>query len=386
MFPEPQNYEQNVLGSGLVIDKKGYILTNEHVIRGAEEIIVTFKNGKKYKGTIIGQDKNRDIAVIKIKEHNLPIAKIGNSNDLMIGEWVVAIGNPFGLENTVTVGVISGTNRSLRAEKNTSEIFENLIQTDASINPGNSGGPLVNVLGEVIGINTAIYQNAQGIGFAIPIDTAKKIVEKIINYEKNYEKVKEVFLGIHIQEITPEISKILNIPQKGVLICDITKNSPAEKSGLKIKDVIIKINKKNIPNITTFEQIINNLEIGKKTLLTVIRNNKEITNIIIPQEKKDTNTNINTLLGMKVKTVSSETKKKYGFYSSQGVVVIEVTGGAWANRVGIQEGDVIIKINNVSIQNINDYAKILSKIKKKKEITMFLERGFSTLYLQTNID
>lgn len=383
MFPLPREkrYEQTILGSGVIINKEGYILTNEHVIRGAQEIVVTLKGRKQYEGKIIGENPETDIAVIKIEGDNLPVAKLGDSDQLMVGEWVVAIGNPFGLENTVTVGVISATKRSLRPEKGKDRVFENLIQTDASINPGNSGGPLVNVLGEVIGINTAIYQQAQGIGFAIPINIAKKIAEELIAYGE----VREIFLGVYVQEITEDLAQLLEIPAEGVLIRDIVKNSPAEKAGLKIKDTIIQINRDKIRELKDFNQALNKLRVGEKALFHLVRAGKKIKISLVPVEKKEEK--IKTpLLGLSVKPITSQLKEYYGLYFEEGVVVIEIKPYGWAERVGIKEGDIIVQINRRKIKTIADYLKATQKVKKGSRISMVLKRGITSLYLQTEVD
>lgn len=256
-------------GSGVIIDADGVILTNEHVIKDATEINVTLADKRHFKGTVIGRDPASDIAIVKVAEKGLPAATLGNSDELSIGEWVIAIGNPYGFTHTVTVGVISAKGRPIQEED---KVFDDLLQTDAAINPGNSGGPLVNLNGEVIGINTAIVPFAQGIGFAIPINTAKNVLEQL----RQYGKVKRPFIGVKMQTITPEIAKYLNLPIKaGVIVIEIMPGTPADRIGLRKGDVIKSFNGSNIETPNDLTKQVRRGKIGDKFTIKIIRDGKE---------------------------------------------------------------------------------------------------------------
>lgn len=256
-------------GSGVIIDADGVILTNEHVIKDATEINVTLADKRHFKGTVIGRDPASDIAIVKVAEKGLPAATLGNSDELSIGEWVIAIGNPYGFTHTVTVGVISAKGRPIQEED---KVFDDLLQTDAAINPGNSGGPLVNLNGEVIGINTAIVPFAQGIGFAIPINTAKNVVAQL----RQYGKVKRPFIGVKMQTITPEIAKYLNLPIKtGVIVIEIMPGTPADRIGLRKGDVIKSFNGSNIETPNDLTKQVRHGKIGDKFTIKIIRDGKE---------------------------------------------------------------------------------------------------------------
>jgi len=253
-------------GSGIIFSKKGYILTNEHVIHGAREIKAVLPDGREFEGKLIGSDPRVDLAIIKIEAADLPVVKLGDSDKLRSGEFCIAIGNPFGLQNTVTFGVISATGRNIGAAPG--KILENLIQTDAPINPGNSGGPLINFQGEVIGINTAIIPYAQGIGFAIPINTAKEIIDELIKYGK----VTRPWLGIYYLPITSQIKRRFSLPvESGIYIVKVVPGGPASKGGIKDGDVILKVNGKKIKTAQDLKEIMKKKGIGEEVTLLVLR-------------------------------------------------------------------------------------------------------------------
>ncbi|MFQ6067284.1 MAG: S1C family serine protease [bacterium] len=258
---------QRGLGSGVIFDQKnGYILTNEHVIHRAKEIKVILPDGPEFEGKLIGSDPRMDLAVVKIKGKNLPGAKLGDSDKVKVGEFCIAIGNPYGLQNTVTFGVVSATNRSIRPDPN--KILEDLIQTDAAINPGNSGGPLINFRGEVIGINTAIIPYAQGIGFAIPINAAKDIIEELIKYGK----VIRPWLGISYLPITPQVVSRFNLPmESGLYVASVISGSPADKAGLQAKDIIRKIDGQEVKTSQELKALISKKKVGDEVSLTILR-------------------------------------------------------------------------------------------------------------------
>jgi serine protease Do/serine protease DegQ len=266
----PRRHQQTSLGSGVIIDKSGLILTNNHVIKDADEISVRFSNKQEAKGKVVGTDAKTDLAVIRVTtKDELPVARLGNSESLRVGEWAIAIGNPFGLDHTLTVGVVSATGRS--------EVgiaaYENFIQTDASINPGNSGGPLLNVRGEVIGINTAIVASGQGIGFAIPINLARKVMDDLVKKGK----VTRGWLGVGIQPLTPELSKSFGVSGEGVLVNQVMPKSPAETAGLKVGDLILTIDGKSIKDPRELQRVIADADIGKTLELTVLREKEKRT-------------------------------------------------------------------------------------------------------------
>lgn len=266
-FNLPRQNVQKGIGTGFIISEDGYILTNQHVVDQASEIIVNV-SGKEYKAKVVGQDYEMDLAVLKIESKTklIPL-KLGNSDGIRVGEWVVAIGNPYGLDHTVTAGVISAKGRPLSIE---GRIYKNLIQTDAAINPGNSGGPLLNTKGEVIGINTAVNAQAQGIGFAIPINTAKGVLDELIKKGK----VIRPYMGVYLQTVDKEIASYLNIEPTGAIIAGVVSNSPAEKAGLRQYDVIISIDKEKVKTSEDVQSILSKKKVNDKVMLEIIRDGK----------------------------------------------------------------------------------------------------------------
>ena len=255
---------QKGMGSGVIISKDGYVLTNNHVVDGAKEVTITLADQKEYKGRIVGTDPQTDIAVVKIDAHeSFPAATLGNSDDLKVGDWVVAIGNPFGLDRTVTAGIVSAKGRVIGAGP-----YDNFIQTDASINPGNSGGPLLNLQGEVVGINTAIVAQGQGIGFAIPVNTVKPMIPEL----ETKGKVTRGFLGVNIQAITPALAKSLSLPdQKGALVADVNPDTPAARAGIQRGDVIVAFNGKEVPDSQSLPAMVAAIPVDQEATVTVKR-------------------------------------------------------------------------------------------------------------------
>jgi serine protease Do len=364
-FPQ-RKYKVPSIGSGVIISPKGYILTNHHVVEGASEITVRLKDGRKFEGKVIGVSREDDIAVIKIKGKDLPVAKLAPSRNLIIGEWVVAIGNPFGLENTVTVGVVSAKGR--RVITRDGRVFKNLIQTDASINPGNSGGPLVNVLGEVVGINTAIYEGAQGIGFAIPITSVQKIIRDLIKHGR----VLKAYLGLSVQELTPELAQLFQVKEKqGVIITQVDPESPAEKAKLRRGDIILRIQNHPVENESRYTEIVNSLEPNQSVSFIILRKGKKRMVKVIPIDE--------TLLGEEWQILGLQVVQNS---RRQGVVVTKIKGGGPAERAGIEIGDLIVQVENYLIKTLKAFREIITKLRFEKFIQVVIIRG-SYRYLIT---
>lgn len=372
LFP-PRVYKKEIssLGSGFIINEKGYILTNGHVVHNAEKIKVTLPDGREFDATIVGEDEISDIAMLKIDGKDLPYTVLGNSDDLIIGEWAIAIGNPFGyiLEDpqpSVTVGVISALNRSIKPGSKRAGIYKNMIQTDAAINPGNSGGPLINADGEVIGINTFIIttsRGSEGVGFAIPINSAKKVISELIKYGEK----RKVWLGIDVQEITELLRKTLKLKSKdGVLVSDIEKQSPAFKSGIRTGDIIISINEKKIKNPGDYISVVSNIIVGEDVKISVKREEERIDFVLKAEGMPEYSSTGELKLGLLVQNNAPTLKKKFGLAISNGVVVLDVKPESIGDRIGIEVGDVIVEINRKKIKNVEDFKRVADKIKKRR--------------------
>lgn len=376
-----KEYKRIGLGSGFIINKEGYVITNEHVIHGADKITVTLPDSREFEARLTGSDVYSDLAVIKIEpKGELPFAKLGDSDNVQIGHWAIAIGNPFAFavknpEPTVTVGVVSALHRSLPMTDKRVREYTDLIQTDAAINPGNSGGPLVNIYGDVIGINVAIFTlsgGSEGIGFAIPINVAKKIVNDLMQGKK----VLYGWLGVIIQDVDNNLASYFGLSDKdGVLISRIVDSSPAEKSGLKTGDVIISMDGEKIKNTENLIRSILKKNIGEKVSLGVIRDSKLYTTsveigarpedkAVVAQEKitpPPLQKTINLWRGIEVSIITSEMAQRFKISSESGVIVTSVKPGSPAERSGIRPGDVIYEINRSPVKNIRDYFNIIDK-------------------------
>ncbi|MCM8757881.1 MAG: Do family serine endopeptidase [Candidatus Omnitrophica bacterium] len=380
----PRHYKQVALGSGVIINSEGYILTNEHVISGADKITVTLPDGREFKAEIKGKDVRSDLAVIKINATDLPIAPLGNSDELKIGQWVVAIGNPFGFalqtsEPTVTVGVISALHRSLGRTLQRDRDYNDLIQTDAAINPGNSGGPLVNIKGEVIGINVAIFSTTggyQGIGFAIPINTAKRILKRLIEGKK----ILYGWLGVSVQNLDEKMVKYFGLREKkGALVAEVLKDSPAQKAGIKEGDVIVRFNNQEIKNIRELINLVSNTEVGKKVKIGIVRDRKEITLEVEIGQRPDnleevTEKGREIWRGMEVKEITPEIARELNLEEKSGVVVIDVESNSPADIAGITRGDVILEIEKQPIRNLSDYKRVTQAL--KGTVAVRTKRGY----------
>lgn len=373
-----REYKSLVLGSGVIIDKEGHILTNEHVISGASQIKVNLPDGREFDAEIKGADKRSDLAVIKIEAKRLPAAKLGDSDNLRIGEWVVAIGNPFGpylesSEPTVTAGVISALHRYLPALGRRDSSHDDLIQTDAAINPGNSGGPLVDLSGKIIGINTAILSRTggyQGLGFAISINKAKKILDKLLKGEKVFYG----WLGINIQDLNDDLRNYFGIKEKeGVIVLKVHADSPAEEGGIKEGDLILSFNKQPIKTTRDLIKMVSSSEAGESASVRIVRSGQAMDLKInvgaAPQDTESVQTSkppaekSSVFRGITVENITSLRKRRFEIREDKGVVVVDIEPGSQAEKSGLKVGDVIVKIESKKVQNADDFEKISAKIK-----------------------
>jgi serine protease Do len=381
------------MGSGFVIDKEGHILTNYHVIEGANEIVVLLEdNGKEkeYTATLIGSDSKTDIALIKINREpgdttEFPFLELGSSEHLEVGEWVVAIGNPFGLSHTVTVGVVSALGRSIGAGP-----YDEFIQTDASINPGNSGGPLINIEGQVIGINTAIISGNTGgnvgIGFAIPINIAKGILKDL----KETGSVTRGWLGVMIQKITPELEKSFGLNQsEGALVGDVIPDGPAAKGGILRGDVITKFNNQAVREMEDLPKIVAATNPGSAIDVEVIREGSRKVLRVTIEVLKDSQKVVVAkadLLGLQVQGITKELAQGLKLQDLEGVLVSDVAAGNAASEAGIRRGDVISEMNRAPVKNVTDYQNLLASVHKGSSVLFLVKRGGSTIYIAVKVE
>ncbi len=371
----PHDFKQRSLGSGFIIDKQGFIVTNNHVVQDADQIKVKLSNEKEFDATIVGRDPKTDLALIKIEgPANLVPLKFGDSENLKIGSWVVAIGSPFGLEQTVTAGIVSAKGRTIGSGP-----YDDFIQTDASINPGNSGGPLLNMQGEVVGINTAIIASGQGIGFAIPTNMAEGIIQQL----KEGGTVTRGWLGVGIQSLTPELAEYYGLDDKeGVLVTKVFEGDPAEKGGIKPYDVIITIDGQEVSSGRDLSRRIANMPVGKKTEITVIRKGKT-KKLQVELAKRDDDEMLaqkpaenGDELGFTVTEVTPEAARRLGYeIEGQGVLVTKVASGGKADEAGLEEGDLIKEINHKPVEDAQSFHKALKKIDTGEEIQLLVRRG-----------
>jgi len=381
----PKERRQRSLGSGVVIDpKKGYILTNNHVVANAEEINVRLVNGKEYKAEVVGRDPKTDLALIKTKK---PLdvesgAPLGDSDTVKVGEWVMAIGNPFGLERTVTVGILSAKGRVIGAGP-----YDDFLQTDAAINPGNSGGPLFNMKGEVIGINTAIVATGQGIGFAIPINIAKELLPQL---EKG--KVVRGWLGVSIQEVTEDIAKSFKLEKaEGALVAEVIEDSPAEKSGLERGDIVISFDGKNIASPNELQRVVANTPPNKRVKAKVMRDGKTRTLTVkvgaMPDEIPETAKAVTTGLGLTVQTLTPELAEQFDWpRGEKGVLITNVESGSAGAEAGLRRGDLVKEINRQAVEDTKQYKRLVGKAKAGESLLFFVKRGSRTFYITVTLE
>lgn len=370
-----RDYKQRSLGSGVLFDKEGYIITNNHVIENADEILVKLNNEKEYKADIVGRDPNTDLALIRVKaDEELPVAKLGDSESMKVGQWVVAIGNPFGLEQTVTAGIISAKGRVIGAGP-----YDDFIQTDASINPGNSGGPLINMDGEVIGINTAIVASGQGIGFAIPINIAKEIVEEL----KESGEVTRGWLGVAIQTPDESLAEYYGIEKgEGVLITEVFPGDPAAEAGIQANDIILSVDGKAINKSRTLSRLVAGMAVGQKAEIEVLREGKKKTFTVTIAERPDELAAGGPSLGkpaekefgIEVSRLTPEMARQMNLPQDEALVVTDVEEGSKGEEAGVMVGDVVKEINHQPVSTVKEYRQVIDNVKKGEAVQMVIKR------------
>ena len=377
----PETFRMRGAGSGVIFDSQGHILTNNHVVEGAQEVVVTLADKQEYKATIIGRDPKTDLAVLKIDAREpLSSATLGNSDQLRVGDWVMAIGNPFGLSNTVTSGIVSAKGRIIGAGP-----YDDFIQTDASINPGNSGGPLFNLKGEVVGINTAIVPQGQGIGFAIPVNVAKPLIPQLVAKGK----VTRGYLGVSIQPLTAELAKALKVEKKkGTLVGDVMPESPAAKAGIQAGDVIVSFNKKSIEGPRELSSVVANTPIGSEVPVTVLRDGREKTVAVkIAKLESDQNPSQEKSnppegkWGLGLKDMNPGRQKESNSKRPQGVVVASVQPGSPADLAGVHVGDIVLSVNRHRVSSVQEALEAISKAPEKDSLLLQVKREQGSFFV-----
>jgi len=390
-FYGPREYRRQThsLGSGIIINPEGYILTNDHVVRGGEDISVTLTSGDQFKGKIIGSDESSDLAVLKIvsNKKDFPYAPLGNSDDLLTGEWAIAIGNPFGYllddsKPTVTVGVISAVNRDIKPEVGFKQVYRNMIQTDAAINPGNSGGALANAKGEVIGVNAFIFtssRGSEGIGFAIPINRAKTVIADLI---KTGQVVK-AWVGMKVQRITPMLAQSLNLNQKsGLIVAEVDDVSPAKQSGIKPGDAVLAIDDRKLERESDWEDIVSYARVGQPIALKLLRGEDTLSIKLTPEEMPiEKAPTYNDRFGLQIAGITKKVASMYSIRDDRGVLIKGMTESGVAAGWGFQEGDIIRSINRRAITNLDDYKNIVQNLRPGTQVLFVIERQGELYYL-----
>ncbi len=388
---EPQEHKQAGQGSGFIISADGYILTNNHVVENADKIKVILNDGREFnKAKVIGTDPESDVAVIKIDGEDLPTIELGDSDDLRIGEWVIAVGNPFGLSETVTVGIVSAKGRHVGITKGG---YEDFIQTDAAINPGNSGGPLLNLDGKVIGINSAIFSRSggyMGIGFAIPINMAKQVKDQLLETGK----VTRGYIGIAMNPrgLTPELAKSFGLDNNtGVLIAEVLEDTPAEDAGLKSGDIILKMNGDDIESNVSFRNAVSFIKPGTKIKLTVLRDDKEKVITVKVGSKADSvlakgSSEIGQKFGLGVQELTKELAQKFGYRHGTGVIITEVIKSSSAEKAGIEPGMLILSVNRQEVNSVKEFNDVLKKSAKTKEAVLLVRYDSFAQYVVLSLE
>ena len=380
----PHEFKQNGAGTGFIFDKDGHIVTNHHVVKDADKITVVLKDKREFEAEIIGRDPHTDLALIKIDAgKDLPTARLGSSDKLQVGEWVAAIGSPFGLEQTVTAGIVSAKGRVIGSGP-----YDDFIQTDASINPGNSGGPLIDMTGEVVGINTAIIAGGQGIGFAIPIDMATGVIEQL----KASGEVTRGWLGITIQDLKKDLAEYYGVQSdKGVLVASVIPGDPADQAGMKPHDIIISVNGEKVKTSRDLTARSAKLPVGEKATVTVLRDGKENRLTVkvgkrpltlaaagASQQEKEAE------YGFQVADLTPEMARRLNLDEDQGVVVVGVNTNSKADKAGMQRGDLIMEVNRQDVESVSDFKKLIKNGKDADGIDLLVKRlhaGYVVVHL-----
>ncbi|MDT8272314.1 MAG: DegQ family serine endoprotease [Desulfomonilia bacterium] len=389
-LPDPEDSPRS-LGSGFIITRDGYVLTNNHVISNADEIIVTLSDEEEFEAKIVGRDDTTDIALIRIESDrkNFPEAVLGNSDAIDIGDWVIAIGNPFGFGHTLTHGIVSAKSRVIGAG-----LYDNFIQTDAAINPGNSGGPLLNMQGQVVGINTAIVAAGQGIGFAIPINMAKEILSEL----RDTGEVSRGWLGVAIQDLTPELARAVGLEDpRGAMVTAVYPDDPADRAGVKAGDVILKINHQDIKDPRALTRIIGALKPESEIIILVWRDEKAIELKTTLQRRDEEHiaslgripndaAEIRDRLGLVVKEINPEVQQQYGIEESQGILIVDIDPDSIAANSSIQKMDIIKEIGRIEVGTVKEYLAALEKMKTGQTVLLLVVRESRPLYVAVDIE
>ncbi|MEJ5358484.1 MAG: DegQ family serine endoprotease [Desulfobacterales bacterium] len=371
-----REFRQQSLGSGFILDAEGYIVTNNHVIEGADQIKVRLFDEREFDARIVGRDSKTDLALIKIDgAKDLRPLRLGDSDKLEVGSWVLAVGSPFGLEQTVTAGIVSAKGRFIGAGP-----YDDFIQTDASINPGNSGGPLLNLQGEVVGINTAIIAQGQGIGFAIPVNLAQNIIAQL----KQRGSVVRGWMGVGIQDLTPELAQYYGLKEpRGVLVTQVFPGDPADKAGMKVKDVILSIDGKAVHNSRELSSTVAGMEVGREVPVKVMRDGKEVTLRVKLAERKDADQPVRSQapqdsddLGVRAADLNPETARRFGLDPEErGVLIVQVRPGSKADQAGMRQGDVVKEVNRVPVTTVQEMRAEYQKARAGETVLFLVKRG-----------
>ncbi len=391
-FPRQREFKQMGQGSGFIVTADGYIITNHHVVGGADRISVKLADGREFKAKLVGTDKHSDVAVIKVDAKGLPAISMGDSDKLEVGEWVMAVGNPFGLAQTVTVGVVSAKGRNAVGI----EDYEDFIQTDAAINPGNSGGPLVNLDAKVVGMNTAIYSKSggyMGIGFAIPINMVRSIYQQLVSKGR----ITRGYLGVYIQELNPELARSFGVQDvKGILVSQVEDGGPADKAGIMSGDIIVGLNSKPIKNIGSFRNRIAMIAPGTSIKMTILHKG-EHRDISVTLGNRDSaeladagrtgaGSTAAGKFGFEVQALTPSLARQFGYKPGKGVIIAQVEPGSIAARAGLEAGTLILQVNQEDVSDLGQFRRAMAKSGKKASVLLLVRKGENQMFVVLRAD